>query len=239
MPTESLKLVQFATTEDIPNYSPFCVKAEVLLKMSGLPYEIEILNDPTKGKKGKLPMLRDGDTTVADSEFIKRYLLEKKGVTFDKHLNEREKAQAHAFAKMIEERTYWALVFDRWIDDKNWPVTSKHWFGDMPFPLRVIVPKMARKGVRANLKGHGIGLHSSDEIFALAKSDLDAIAAQLGDQDFLFGDEPSTADATAFGFLVNLVRGQLTSGMSETIKAYPNLVAYVEHGMRRWFPDTA
>jgi len=237
MSVQPLKLVQFPTTEDIPNYSPFCVKAEVLLKMSGLPYEIEWTDDPRKTPNGKLPMLRDGDKIIADSECIKLYLTEEKGVRFDEHLSPREQAQAHAFATMIEERSYWTLVYDRWVVEKNWPVTSNHWFGKMPFPLRVIIPKIARKGVRANLVGHGIGRHSAAHIFKVAKMDLDAIAAQLGDQDFLFGDKPSSVDATVFGFLVNLTNGQMTAELMETIKSYSALIAYVERGLKRWFPE--
>jgi glutathione S-transferase len=240
MTTQPLKLVQFRTTEDIPNYSPFCVKAEVLLIMAGLPYEIETLDDPRKSKKGKLPMLRDGAKTIADSEFIKRYLIAEKGADFDGHLSVREQAQAHAFSKMIEERTYWNLVYDRWVNDENWPGTSKFWFGDMPFPLKYLIPKLARKGVVAGLKGHGIGRHSPAELYELGKSDLDAIAAQLGDQDFLFGETPSSADASAFGLLVNFSgRGQLPSTMRNTMKAYPSLLAYVDRCMDRWFPKMA
>ena len=235
MPSNTLTLVQFETTEDIPNYSPFCVKAEVLLKMSGLPYDIEILDDPRKSKKGKLPMVRDGDRTIADSEFIKKFLTEEKGVDFDGHLSPREQAQAHAFSKMVDERLYWTLVYDRWIEDDNWPTIRDFWFGKMPFPIGALISRIARKSVRKNLNGHGIGLHSRDEIYVLRDSDLNALAAQLGDQDFLFGDKPCTADASAFGVLVNADRGILPSNLKQVIKSYPTLVAYVERCMQRWF----
>jgi glutathione S-transferase len=182
-------------------------------------------------------MLRDGSKTIADSEFIQRYLSEEKAIDFDSHLSLREKGQAHAFAKMIEERTYWTLVYDRWLNDDNWPYVAKYWFGDMPFPLGALISRIARKGVRKNINGHGIGLHTPEEIELLAKSDLDAIAAQLGDQDFLFGDKPSSADATAFGLLINCDRGQLPSNMKATLQAYPTLVSYVARGLKRWFPE--
>jgi len=237
MPATPLTLVQFHTTEDIPNYSPFCVKAEVLLKMSGLPYEIEWLDDPRKTPKGKLPMMRDGDKVIADSEFIMRYLVDEKGVKFDEQLSPREKAQAHAFTKMIDERTYWVLVHDRWINDKNWPVTRDYWFGDLPFPLKGIITRLVRSSVTKASKGHGIGKHSHDDIYALAKSDFEAISNQLGENAFLFGDKPSTADAIAFGLLVNLVRGQLTNQVGEQLDFFPNLLAYVDRCMAQWYPE--
>ncbi len=237
MSSQPLILVQFPTTDDIPNYSPFCVKAEVLLKMAGLNYSTEWLSDPRKTPKGKLPILRDGQTTVADSEFIQRYLIEQKSAKFDAHLNAREQAQAHAFTVMIDERTYWGLVSDRWIDDGNWQTTKDYFFGDMPFPLDKIIPAMARKSVRSNLHGHGIGRHSREELLVLIKKDFDALAAQLGDNDFLFGDIPCSADAAAFGFLVNLMHGQLKGDLKSTIKAYPSLITYVDRGMAHWFPE--
>ena len=234
--TDKLTLLQFHTTEDVPNFSPFCVKAEVLLKMADIPYDIEEIDDPRAMPKGKAPVLRDGNDLIADSEFIKKHIETAKGFVFDKHLSTEEKAQNHAFTKLIDERLYWALVYDRWIDEDNWPHTKDFWFGSMPFPLKYIVPKVALKSVKQNLNGHGLGRHTQNEIHALAKSDLDAIAAQLGDKPFLFGEIPSTADASAYGVLVNLARATLPAKLSNTIKEYPVLLDYVKRCNEHWYP---
>lgn len=73
---------------------------------------------------------------------------------------------------MIEERLYWVLVYARWIDEENWPKTINFWFGSLPPILRTLIPIVARKQVRKNIKAHGIGTHSEAEIYAFAEKDL-------------------------------------------------------------------
>lgn len=57
----------------LPHPSPFVIKADVLLKMSGVEY-----NDaPMKfggAPKGKVPYIKDGDVVLGDSYFIRRHL---------------------------------------------------------------------------------------------------------------------------------------------------------------------
>ncbi len=234
--SEKLTLLQFKTTDEVPNLSPFCVKAEILLKMAGVDYDITEIDDPRSQPKGKAPVITDGGKTIPDSEFIKHHIETSRGFVFDDHLSAEEKAQSHAFTKLIDERLYWALVYDRWIEEENWPHTNKFWFGNMPFPLKIIIPIVARKSVRKNLDGHGLGRHTSAEIFSLAKSDLAAIAAQLGEKNYLFGDKPSTADASAYGVLVNLLRSPLPAKLTAIIKEYPQFEAYVKRCDEQWYP---
>lgn len=232
-----MKLVQYPTTEGIPNLSPFCVKAETLLRMAKLDYEIEPLSDPSKAQKGKLPMLRDGDTTIPDSEFIRAHLENKYNIDFDAGLSDTQKAHAHMLSRMIEERTYWALVYDRWVLPHNWPHTNEFWFGKMPWPLNKIIPIVAQKQVIGNLKGHGLGKHSTEEIFAFAKKDLAAISTQLADHDFIMGESPCGADATLFGLLSNLILAPLPGDLKATALQFENFEPYVQRCLKIWFPE--
>ncbi|MBS0244877.1 MAG: glutathione S-transferase N-terminal domain-containing protein, partial [Proteobacteria bacterium] len=54
----------------LPDPSPFVVKADVLLKMSGLPYR-KVISDSRKAPKGKLPYIDDDGTKVADTTLIR------------------------------------------------------------------------------------------------------------------------------------------------------------------------
>jgi len=235
-----ITLVQFPTVETIPNLSPFCVKAETLLRMAKLEYGVEEAPDPSKGKKGKLPMIRDEGSDIADSELIRFHLENKHGVDFDSGLSATERAQAHAFGKMVEERTYWCLVYDRWIIEENWQHTADFWFGSMPWPIRPIIKFVAQRTVRKGLHMHGLGRHSKDEIFRMARRDLDALAAQIGDDGFLIGDKPCGADAVVFGCLANLSkRAPLPSDLSILFDERKNLGDYVERCMKEWYPEKA
>ena len=44
-----IELYQFAPAWGLPNPSPFCIKLELYLKMTGLPFEVITENDTRKG----------------------------------------------------------------------------------------------------------------------------------------------------------------------------------------------
>ena len=62
-------LYTFGPYFDLPDPSPFVMKAEVLLKMADLPYETDT-GGFNKAPKGKLPYISDDGEIVADSTFI-------------------------------------------------------------------------------------------------------------------------------------------------------------------------
>ena len=54
-----LQLHQFAPAFGVPNPSPFCMKLECFLRMTGISYETVLLADPRKAPKGKGPFVVD------------------------------------------------------------------------------------------------------------------------------------------------------------------------------------
>ena len=58
-----------------------------------------------------------------------------------------------------------------------------------------------RGNVRRNLHGHGIGRHNEAEMTAMSDRAFDALSQMLGDNQYLMGNEPCGADATAFAFI--------------------------------------
>lgn len=235
---ESLVLVQFPRGGyPVPNLSPFCVKAEVLMKMSGLAFTVEDQPDPRKGPKGKMPVLRDGAKTIGDSELIRQHLEKAHGVDFDTGLSEADKAVAHAFARMLEERFYWVIIQNRWMDDTVWPEIREHWFGALPFPMNTLLPLLARGQVRRNLQGQGTGKHAQEQIYDFGVADLAAVSAFLAEKPFMMGEEPTSVDATVFGMLAILVDLPFPSPMKDFAETTPNLRAYRDRSMARWYPE--
>ena len=231
----TITLTQFKSGFGVPNPSPFCMKAEVLLKMSCVNYKSNILDDPSKGPKGKLPFITDDGKIIADSELIKKHIETEYNVDFDEGLSLEQKSISHAFARMAEERLYWVLVYSRWIDENNWPIINDFWFGGMPPILRNIIPVIAKKGVKSSLKGHGLGRHSKSEIYAFGAKDIASIAGLLGDHDYIFGDSPSALDATLYPMLANAALEELPSPLIDNIKSHSNLMPYIERCHKRWF----
>jgi glutathione S-transferase len=230
-----IKLIQFPRVFGLPNPSPFCIKVEVLLKMAGLAYECEFVANPGKGPKGKLPAIMDDGELIGDSEIIRWHLERKYGVDFDKGLAPGERAIGHAFARMAEERTYWVLVYSRWIEDANWPVFRDTLFRGMPGFVRGLIGPQIRKRVRRMLRAQGLGLHTRDEIYAMAVADVEAIGAQLGTKPFLLGPEPTTVDAAVWPAIIGVLVPPLESPLKQAIQRHPALVEYAERMRARFF----
>lgn len=210
-----------------PSQSPFCVKVMLMLVRSGARWRAHYMADPRKAPKGKLPVLVDGDTIVADSWAIRAHLEETVGIDFDEGLSPRERAQAHAMARMVEEHLYFALVHDRWINDANWGHIRDAYFSEVPKLIRGVVTNGIRKAVRRDLNGQGTGRHTPTEILDRAREDVTAIKAAMAGT-FMMGDQPSSADYSVGPFLQAIMASPADSPLTRLVADDPELAAYVE-----------
>ena len=55
---------------------------------------------------------------------------------------------------------YHAVVYYRWVNDKNWPRTRDRNLGVIPALIRGVVSKMIRRSVYDACYGHGIGRYA-------------------------------------------------------------------------------
>lgn len=230
-----ITLYQFPAAFGLPNASPFCMKLELYLRMAGLPYRNRYTLNLQRAPKGKLPWIDDDGTAVADSGLIIDYLKGKFGDPLDGDLSPLQRAHALAITRLLEEHLYWVVLHDRWIASPGWEMTRQAFFGALPWPLRVIVPFVARRGIRAELHGHGMGRHSPQQIHALGIADIDALAALLGEQDYFLGAQPTSVDAVAAAFIANLLMVPLETPVKSAAAAHPNLVAYCRRMEQRYF----
>ncbi|MEO1575558.1 MAG: glutathione S-transferase C-terminal domain-containing protein, partial [Pseudomonadota bacterium] len=74
-------------------------------------------------------------------------------------------------------------------------------FGALPAWQRTLLPGPLRKRVAASARAHGMGRHSPEEVGQIGVSDYRCLAETLGDRAFLFGDVPTTIDASAYAFI--------------------------------------
>lgn len=231
----TIRLHQFAPAFGLPNASLFCMKLETWLRLAGIPYEAVNDGNVFKAPLGKLPYIDDDGRLIADSHFIIEHLKQRHGDTLDADLTPRHRAIATAFQRLLEENLYWAVVYTRWVLDDGWRLTREAFFGQLPWPLRAIVAPLARRGMRSELRGHGLGRHPEAEIYAIGMRDLDAVADYLADQPFLMGDRPRSIDASAFAFLANVLWAPVDSPLQRHARSRPNLEAYCQRMKARCF----
>lgn len=220
----------------LPDASPFVTKAEVLLKMSGLPYRFEKMSF-SRAPKGKIPYIEDDGVLLGDSTLIRLHLEDKYGVVFDDGLTDCERAVSWAFEKMVEEHLYFAIVHARWIDRAEFDKGPRRFFDTVPAVARPIAIVMVRRMVRRQLHEHGMGRHSHEEITRLAIRDLNAIDAFLEGKSWLMGEKPCAADASVWSMVAGLLTPHFDNPLRHHGEGLPNLVAYRDRGMARWFPD--
>jgi glutathione S-transferase len=231
-----ITLYAFGPGFGLPDPSPFVMKAEMLLKLAGLPYRVD-RSGFSKAPKGKLPYIADDGERVADSTFIRWHLEKKHGIDFDRGLDPSERGTAWAFEKMAEDNLYWAILDARWMDDANFDKGPRSFFAAVPAPLRPLIVAMVRRKVRQSLHAHGMGRHSPAEIGAVAKHSIDAIAAYLGDKPYFMGAEPVGADATIFAFVAGVLCPAFATPIRSAAERHDNLKRYVGRVTARFYPD--
>lgn len=231
-----ITLYTFGPNFGLPDPSPFVMKAEVLLKMAGLPYQTDTTGF-NKAPKGKLPYINDNGTIVCDSTFIRIHLEQKHHIDFDEGLSPAERGVAWAFEKMCEDHLYWALVYERWMDDARFEAGPRKFFAAIPMPMRPFVVTIVRRQIRRNLWGQGLGRHSQEELTQLAKHAITSIADYLADKPCLLGERVCGADASVFPCVAGFLSRTFETPIRAAVEQRPNLVAYSDRMMGRYYPE--
>lgn len=217
--------------------SPFCVKLECYLRVAEIPYELEAAN-MMKAPRGKVPYVDVDGTVLGDSQLIIEHLDRLRGKSLEDGLSAKDRAVAHTVRRMLEEGTYFSGMWLRWGTDEPFAHVAAEFRNFLPGPTRLLLPLIKGK-VRKMLVGQGIGRHRPEDIVAFAKSDLSSVSEILGDKPFLFGDTPSTADCTLYGFLCASAGFPHESELRAFARTDQRLVSFRERVEKRWWKDLA
>lgn len=228
-----IKLYQFPPVLG-RNISPFTLKLEAWLKLTGLPYQVVPIRNPGQGPKGKLPFIEDDGTFIADSSLIIEHLKRTRGIDPDRELAPEQRATALALQRLFEDHLYFIGVWSRWIDAEGWQSFGPALLGSVPQPLRHIVAAFVRRNVRNDLHAQGLGRHRRGDLYAMGRADLEAVSILLGGRPFFVADRPTTIDAIAYGFLANILLVPIETELKRAGLSFPNLIAWTEAMERRF-----
>lgn len=235
----TVKIYGFGPAPGLPDLSPFVIKAMTLLKMAGADYVVDTTGF-RKAPKGKLPYIEDNGVVVADSTFIRFHLEKSRGVDFDAGLSPAQRAQGWAIEKMCEDHLLWIIARLRWRDDANFARGIGLFFDRiLPAPIRAPAKWTIRRQIVKRLWQMGVGRFTDAELSILGARDVEALATLIGDKPFLMGEVPCAADAAVFAMLNLLMDEATTSPTRDAAMAAPNLVAYRDRMMARFFPERA
>jgi glutathione S-transferase len=219
----------------LPQVSPYVAKTEVQLKMAGLDF---VRSDaaPDESPKGQIPFIDDAGARVADSTFIRLHLERAYGIDFDEGLAPRQRAEAWAVERMLENQLGWVIGYFRWLTPQNFEKGPAHFFDDAPPEAQQAIRDQVLSEVRAAMRAQGVARHTDAEIVELGLRSLSALAEILGDQAFLFGDRPCGVDATALGMLSALYTPFFPCELQDRAQSFANLTAYTDRMMGLFYP---
>jgi glutathione S-transferase len=229
-----ITLYVFGPYFGLPDPSHFVMKTEIQLKMAGLTYQKDATGFPS-APKGKLPYIDDDGEKVADSTFIRAHIERKYGIDLDAALGARERAEAWAIERLLEDHLGWTMAYTRWLVPENFAKGPAQFFEKAPPELRQTLKNDALARVKTAQWGHGMGRHAPNEVGELAELSLSALSALLGDRAFLGGERPIGVDATAAATLACVLTPAFNSPVSRAARRHANLIAYTDRMMRRFY----
>ncbi|MFY8143974.1 MAG: glutathione S-transferase family protein [Caulobacter sp.] len=220
----------------LPEISPYVTKTEVQLMMAGLSYR-KTAGSRETAPKGQLPWIEDAAQAIGDSTFIRVHIERKYDVDLDIGLSGKERAQAWAIERMLENQLGWVSAYFRFMDPANFDKGPARWFDGAPAELRDDLRKTLKQAVAANIRAVGVGRHLPDEVAWLGGLSLRALDELLEDKTYLMRDtHPVGVDATAFAMLAAVLTPFFDSPLRREAESYPRLVAYVGRMMARYYP---
>ena len=234
-----LKLHKFGPAFGLSDASPFVMKVETYLRMTGQPYET-VTGDVRKAPRAQLPFVDIDGKIIPDSTAIVDHLEGTRSEKMDAHLGAEERAIALAFKSMLEEHLYFGMLYMRWATDEGWAVfepSLKEMLGRMGVPslMRGIVSGSARKQVIDRTRKQGIGRAPRGEVVGACQKILDALSIRLADNPYFCGDRPATYDATVYAFAIGMLCPAFSNEVQKHAASKKNLVDYADRLKARYW----
>lgn len=219
--------------------SPTVLKAEIQLQMLGVEFRRAIADLEVVGKhKAPYVTLADG-TLLQDSTFIRLHFERALGKDLDAGLTSEQRAAAWGLERMLEDRLIHIMAHERWLEPANFERGPAMFFQRVPEAARAGVIEGVMADLKKGMHFQGVGRHTREERMTLAARDVAAIAGQLGDKPFLFGEEPKALDAVAFGVLTSCAAPIFDSPLQAIIGSHERLTPYLARIEARFFTDGA
>ncbi len=237
MDNDTLRVFTFPPAWGLPTAGPFGLKLEACLRMLGATYQPVHEGDNRKGPTRKSPWVEDGGVRIGDTECILEHLRTTRGVVLDGALSAVERAQSHVLRRMLEEHYHQVFEYELVVLDEGFLHMRKLFEAKMPAPMVALVAPLVRRGLKKHLFERGIARHTPEQVTAMGRADVDALATWLGDREWFIADGPTKADTSAFGLLAVSIRSPLATPVCTYARSKPNLVAFVDRALTRFFPE--
>ena len=225
----------------LPAIGPACLKLETWLRMLDLPYERVTRFDIRQAPKGKIPFIEYEGRLIGDSTLIIHLLQKKYSVDIDSHLSSTERAISLAFSRMVQENTYWGIVYLRYGLKENWSLyrgtVADLLFPTLPQETWEPLVEQIRDLFLNQLHSQGLGRHQDEEIHQIIGADLRALSDFLSDKPFFFGSKPTMLDLVVFAHIGNIIHPPFKGAIVDCALQFSNLCQHYDLIVQQFFPE--
>jgi len=221
---ETLRIHTFPAGFGLPTTGPLSLKLAMALRMADIPYELVADSDLQKSPKRKIPWIEVDGTSMADSALILSWLGQTRGIDLERGLSPLQRAQGLALRVLLEE--HWHQVFEI----------------ELILDPAGAGPKLGaamQDHFRKHLYERGMLRHSSEEITAFGKADLDAVAAWLEGRSWSIADQATLTDCTVWGLLAPAIFSPFPTPCMSHARTLLPIVRFVERARAQFFPEIA
>lgn len=220
--------------------SPYAAKLDLWLRMAGIPHERDVqpfMPMMAAAPKGLFPYVELDGEIVDDSSIIIDRLKELHDDPLDDaRLTAKQKATGELVKSMCEHELQFIMAYGRFGDDaSDYRSLISFNFGGLPDEELDALLDDTRAFVVDKLHHWKIGRQKPEFVEQELRRCLSALSANLGDQPYLFGDKPSTYDATLYGILSSLVYFPFRNSQVAVSREYTNLLEYCDRLQAEFF----
>jgi glutathione S-transferase len=208
----------------VADNNPYGLKIFAFLKLCKLAFRHEHVFDAKAAPRGQLPYIVDDGEHVGDSDAIISHLIRKHGLAIDNGLTRPQQITRHLIRRMLDD-LYWVMSYSRWHDPRFWPRFRDEILRTHPGVSESSL-EQARKYNFDRYYYQGIGRYEPDAVFERGISDLQVLADLMLENGFLFGTEPTSADAGIYGFIANIYFYDIDTPLKRFVASHANLVRH-------------
>jgi glutathione S-transferase len=219
-----LTLYSYPDLFGVADNNPFGLKVYAFLKLCGLPFCHKHILDASKAPRGQLPYIVDGELLIGDSDSIVSHLISRSNLQIDGRLTSSQHDSDLLIRRMLDD-LYWVMSYSRWKDGRFYPlfrnaILQTH---------RSITAEALDKAREYNLQRYhyqGVGRYEPDAVYRRGIENLRVLANLVPASGFLFGEHPSSIDASIYGFVANIYFYEIDTPLKRFVVSQPRLVRH-------------
>ncbi|KAK4139802.1 uncharacterized protein C8A04DRAFT_32700 [Dichotomopilus funicola] len=239
--------------------SPFVLKLETRLRLSGFAYRTEF-GSLLQAPRGKVPFVKLESPAIVEGEKGKEELLTDSALITERlvrdghiadwnsRLTGAERAKDVAVRALLEDRWYFFAARERWMD--NYYAMRDDTLGFIPWPFRVVLGLVLYRKIKDRLDGQGALRYTDEEAAAAGAEAWENVnellveshrkaqeKGKVGPFWVLGGPQPTEADATVFGFIVGSLDRLQAPATEKVVRGFPVMMEYARRIHDAYFSD--